>query len=76
MKTLITEVNEKQRCKIISISGSKRFLDRVGAMGLTPDTIVDIVQNRKRQPILVYARDTMIAINRKECKNILVKGVK
>ncbi|MBN2899799.1 MAG: ferrous iron transport protein A [Clostridia bacterium] len=75
MSTLLTELNEKRYGKIISIEGSQRFLDRAGAMGLTPNTEIQMVQNKKRQPILVYARDTLIALNRKESKGIMVKGV-
>lgn len=32
-----------------------------------------VIQNVKSRPMLVYARDTMIALNRKESENIQVE---
>jgi ferrous iron transport protein A len=59
--------------KIASIDGDKRFLSRVSSIGLTVGSTVEVVCNQKKQPILVFGRDTMIAINRRESDKIMVE---
>ncbi|MBP5158555.1 MAG: ferrous iron transport protein A [Treponema sp.] len=52
---------------IASINGDTRFVSRITSIGLTPGCRVSIIKNEKHRPLLVYSRDTMIALNRKEC---------
>ena len=35
-----------------------------------------MLQNVRKRPILVYGRDTMIALNREECEKIQVEVIK
>ncbi len=66
----------KDECGVIaSINGDSRFISRITSIGLTPGCHISIIKNEKRRPILVYSRDTMIALNRKECEGIEVKEV-
>ena len=58
---------------IAAIDGDTRFLSRITSIGLTPGCKVRIVKNDKNRPLLVYSRDTMIALNKKECENIYVE---
>jgi len=57
---------------ISSINGDTRFLSRITSIGLTPGCKVKIIKNDKNRPILLYSRDTMIALNKDECENIMV----
>jgi ferrous iron transport protein A len=58
----------KDSCGVIaSVNGDARFVSRITSIGLTPGCRVTVVKNEKRRPLLVYSRDTMIALNRKEC---------
>lgn len=75
MEMKLTKCRENRDCIITSITGNHRFLDRVSAMGITPNTKIQIIQNRKRQPVLLYTRDTLIALNRDESMGIYVKEV-
>ena len=45
-------------------------------MGLMNGSQLEICQNQKKQPVLIFARDTLIAIGREESKKITVGGVK
>ena len=58
---------------ISSINGDTRFLSRITSIGLTPGCKVKIIKNDKNRPLLVYSRDTMIALNKKESENIKVE---
>ena len=69
----LSELAKDQSGVIASINGDARFVSRITSIGLTPGCSISIIKNEKRRPILVYSRDTMIALNRKECDGIEVK---
>ena len=58
---------------IESIDGDTRFISRVTSIGITPGSKVKVIKNDKNRPLLIYSRDTMIALNKKECENIKVQ---
>lgn len=60
---------------ISSIDGDTRFLSRITAIGLTPGCAIEVMQNEKKQPMLIYSRDTLIAVNRKDCERIEVSEI-
>lgn len=59
---------------ITSLGADERFVSRAVSIGLTPGCKVEVLQNYKKQPVLVYARDTMIAIHRTEAEKIEVEA--
>lgn len=69
----LSELVKDQSGIIASINGDARFISRITSIGLTPGCRITIIKNEKRRPILVYSRDTMIALNRTECDGIEVK---
>jgi ferrous iron transport protein A len=66
----LTEMQKGAEGTIVSVSGDARFVSRITSIGLTPGCKVSMIKNEKNRPILVYSRDTMIALNRKDCSNI------
>ena len=69
----LSELAKDQSGVIVSINGDARFVSRITSIGLTPGCSISIIKNEKRRPILVYSRDTMIALNRNECADIEVE---
>jgi ferrous iron transport protein A len=69
----LSELKKDESGVIASINGDARFVSRITSIGLTPGCKVTVVKNDKRRPLLVYSRDTMIALNRNECDWIDVK---
>ena len=69
----LSELTKDESGVIASINGDARFISRITSIGLTPGCRISIIKNEKRRPILVYSRDTMIALNRTECDGIEVK---
>lgn len=69
----LTQIRSGQSCRIKRIKGDKRFISRITSVGLTPGSEVEMMQNESRHPLLVYARDSMLAVNKKEAENILVE---
>ena len=71
----LSDVKENSDAVISSIEGDARFISRITSIGLTPGCKVSVIKNDKCRPLLLYSRDTMIALNRKECSGIKVEEV-
>lgn len=69
----LTELKREHSGVITRVNGDNRFVSRITSIGLTPGCKVTVVKNEKRRPLLVYSRDTMIALNRNECEDIEVE---
>ncbi|MDD4843259.1 MAG: FeoA family protein [Anaerotignum sp.] len=69
----LSEVKRGETGRIASLKGDTRFLSRITSIGLTLGSEVEVIQNQKKQPVLVYGRDTMIAVNRNECEKIMLE---
>ncbi len=70
----LSELKKDAEGIIASVNGDQRFISRITSIGLTPGCTVTVIKNEKNRPLLVYSRDTMIALNRKECDFIEVEG--
>jgi ferrous iron transport protein A len=69
----LSEVKKGEKGKITSLRGDSRFLSRITSIGLTVGSEIEVKQNQKKQPVLVYGRDTMIAVNQDECEKIIME---
>lgn len=58
---------------IVKIQGDQHFLSRIVSIGLTIGCPVLVLQNERKQPVLIFSRDTAIALNKAECTNIMVE---
>ena len=72
----LSETKENTEVVISEITGDTRFISRITSIGLTPGCHVQIIKNDKNRPVLLYSRDTMIAVNRMECAGIAVTEVR
>ena len=68
----LSEMETGRKGTIASVPGTDRFVSRVTAIGLTEGCRIEIVQNAKRRPLLVFERDSVVALDRADCKNIEV----
>ncbi len=71
----LCEMEPNKKAMVSKINGDDRFLSRVTSIGITPGCKLSVIRNDKNRPILVYSRDTMIALNRKESEGIEVTEV-
>lgn len=69
----LNELRKEESGIIASVNGDTRFISRITSIGITPGCKIKIIKNEKSRPLLVYSRDSMIALNRKECENIMVQ---
>jgi len=60
---------------VLAIRDEVRLVNRLSSMGLIDGSQVEVCQNYKKQPVLIFVRDTLVAIGREESKKIMVGGV-
>ncbi len=71
----LNEVNTGQKAVVADVCGDSRFLSRIVSIGLTPGCKIEMLHNEGKLPLLFYGRDTVIALNREESKDIAVEVV-
>ncbi|MBC6713176.1 FeoA family protein [Treponema sp. Marseille-Q3903] len=71
--TNLTELKDGKKASIVKIDGGRRYLSRITSIGLNTGTSLEMLHNNKKQPLLIFSRDTMIALNRDEAKQIFVE---
>ncbi|SCY60365.1 FeoA family protein [Desulfoluna spongiiphila] len=60
------------RVRIKQLNGGRHFISRATGIGFTPGALVVVLQNYKVGPLIVYLRDTQVAIGRGEARKIIV----
>lgn len=58
---------------VTRVAGDARFVSRVTSIGITEGCPIEVVQNVKKRPILLFERDTLMTIDRKDCDLIDVE---
>ena len=58
---------------VTRVAGDARFVSRVTSIGITEGCPIEVVQNVKKRPILLFERDSLMAIDRKDCDVIDVE---
>ena len=61
--------------RIERVEGDVRLLTRLSSVGLVPGAMLRVERNDRNRPVLVFERDTRLAINRQECTHIQVEEV-
>ena len=70
----LSDAKPGTRYCILEIKEENRLVNRLSSMGLLCGSTVEVCQNNKKQPILLFARDTLVAIGREESEKIMVGG--
>ena len=70
----LSDAAPSKRYTIRAIKDETRLVNRLSSMGLVCGSTLEVCQNLKKQPVLVFARDTLVAIGRKESSKILLGG--
>lgn len=70
----LSDATPGSRYCICEIKEEDRLVNRLSSMGLLCSSTIEVCQNHKKQPVLIFARDTLVAIGREESKKIMVGG--
>ena len=68
----LSDATPGKRYTIREIKDEARLVNRLSSMGLVCGSPLEVCQNRPKQPVLVFARDTLVAIGREESKKVRV----
>ena len=60
--------------RIGRLRGQRKFLTRAAAMGFTPGTHVRMVRNNGKGPVIVFLRETEVALGRRAAEGVLLEG--
>ena len=71
----LEEATNGSICKITGINGNAHLHNRLTAIGLTVGSTVQILKKQKNMPLLLFCRDTKIALGRSVCKKIIVEAL-
>lgn len=64
-----------KRYLVEEIKDETRLVNRLSSMGLMCGSSIEVCQNNRKQPVLIFTRDTLVAIGREESKKIMLGGV-
>ena len=73
-KLLLSESIPGNTYLVLEIKDEMRLVNRLSSMGILCGSQVEICQNHPKQPVLLFVRDTLVAIGREESKKIVVGG--
>ncbi|MBE5826635.1 MAG: ferrous iron transport protein A [Butyrivibrio sp.] len=66
----LSEMKKDTSGTVKSLGTDEWFVKRIASIGLSEGASFRIVKNDKRMPVLIYARETLLALNRKDCEKI------
>lgn len=73
MKLSELKVNDIGRIR--TLGDDRHFLNRITSIGLIEGTDFQVLRNDKKMPLLVYTRETLLALNRPDCERIEVEVI-
>ena len=71
----LSDMKADENGRIASLGDDRHFLNRITAIGLTEGTVFQIVRNDKKMPVLIYARETLLALNRPDAERIEIEVI-
>lgn len=69
----LTDLSADTHGIVKKLNGDDHFLKRITSIGLTEKASFEVVKNDKKMPVLVYVRETLLALNRRDCEKIEVE---
>ena len=70
----LTETRPDQNGVIRKIGGDAHFMNRITSIGVTEGTAFQTVRNGRKMPVLLYLRETLIAVNRMDAERVEVEA--
>ena len=71
----LTETAADKDSVVKKIGGDRHFRSRISAIGITEGTPLQTVKTDAKMPLLIYCRETLIAVNRADAERIEVEAV-
>lgn len=72
---LLSESVPEKSYVVREIKDEVRLVNRLSSMGIMCGSRIKVCMNNRKQPVLVFVRDTLVAIGRSESKKVIVGGM-
>ncbi len=69
----LSDLPVRKRALVRVLRGGKDFNSRMSVLGFTPGTVVTVIQNYGRGPVLITLKDVRVALGRGEALKVLVE---
>lgn len=66
----LSEMKADTEAFVVSLGEDERFIRRITSIGMSEGARFEVVKNDRKMPVLVYVRETLLALNRKDCERI------
>jgi ferrous iron transport protein A len=71
----LTETKADSFNEVMKLSGDEHFMKRITSIGITEGTVLETVKNDRKMPVLIYTRETLIALGRVDAEKIEVVAI-
>ena len=69
----LSEVKAGSAARVVSLGTDRRFVNRITSIGMSEGVGFEVVKNDRNMPVLIYVRETLLALNRDDCGKIEVE---
>ncbi|MBR0420940.1 MAG: ferrous iron transport protein A [Erysipelotrichaceae bacterium] len=69
----LSELKADTNARVVSLGSDERFIKRITSIGMNEGVSFEVVKNDRKMPVLIYVRETLLAMNRKDCEKIEVE---
>ena len=69
----LSELKANTSGRIVSLGSDGKFVAKITSIGMTEGAPFDVVRNDKNLPVLIFVRETLLALNKSDCEKIEVE---
>lgn len=69
----LSELKADTSAKVVSLGNDDRFVKRITSIGMSEGVDLQVIRNDRKMPVLIYVRETLLALNRNDCEKIGVE---
>ncbi|MBR4469983.1 MAG: ferrous iron transport protein A [Erysipelotrichaceae bacterium] len=66
----LSEMKTDTSARIVSLGNDRRFIRRITSIGMSEGVDFEVIRNDRKMPVLIYVRETLLALNRSDCEKI------
>ena len=69
----LSELKAETSARVKSLGNDQHFVNRITSIGMSDGVDFEVVKNDRKMPVLIYVRETLLALNRNDCEKIEVE---
>ncbi len=69
----LSELRADTSARVESLGNDQHFVNRITSIGMSEGVDFEVIKNDRKMPVLIYVRETLLALNRNDCEKIEVE---